>query len=203
MSFKYFSIVVLALCFISTGSLAQTAPFKYANDGLKKGTLASQFEHLNYISRSQDTYKLIRKENLDIIKTNVQDSISRLQNEIKTFKTNTGDHAAVQQNLRDSIQQLRVALSTEKTQTDSINVLGMPIQKTLYNTIVWSLIGALLLIAIIALVLYRKAKVDTLEYQKTAELSQEEYNVLRKKSLEKEQALRRQLQDELNRRSSE
>jgi len=40
--------------------------------------------------------------------------------------------------------------------------------------------------------------VDTVEFQKTAEQSQEEFATFRKKAMEKEQLLKRQLQDELN-----
>ena len=161
----------------------------------------NQFQQLNYISRTQGDYKLIRKENLDIIKANVSDSMNIYRNEIKSLKASSGSHASTTQSLQDSIQSLKADLNQERLKVDSFNFLGLSINKGTYSTIVWILILVFLLSTIILFTAFKKAKNDTIEFQNTAEKSQEEYNILRKKAMEKEQALRRQLQDELNRKS--
>ncbi len=199
---KFTAILITYFTILTSLSVfAQTNTFKYSNAALKKGTLDNQFQQLNYISRTQGDYKLIRKENLDIIKANVSDSMNIYRNEIKSLKASSGSHASTTQSLQDSIQSLKADLNQERLKVDSFNFLGLSINKGTYSTIVWILILVFLLSTIILFTAFKKAKNDTIEFQNTAEKSQEEYNILRKKAMEKEQALRRQLQDELNRKS--
>jgi len=179
---------------------AQTSTFKYSNEGLKKGNIESQFQHLNYISRTQDPYKLIRKENLDIIKKNVQDSIAVLSKEIGSLKSASGNVVANTKVLKDSLAQVTQDLQQERAKTDSISFLGIAFSKSSYHMLVWSLIIVFGLLFLIMLASFRKAKVDAVDHKKTVEQVQDELQTLRKKSIENEQKLRRQLQDELNKR---
>lgn len=164
---------------------------------IQEGTLNEQFTNLNNMSRSGgDDFKLIRKTNLEIIRTNVLDSISRYQKEIASFKTNSSSSASTIRSLRDSVSTLEAALRAEQHKTDSISFLGIDFSKGSYHTFVWSLITVLALAFIAVLASFRKAKVDTNEHKNTADQLQGELQALRKKSLEKEQQLKRQLLDE-------
>ena len=63
--------------------------FKYSPDGLKKGSLANQFDHLNYISKNNYDFKMVRKTNLDIVKRNVIDTVAKLHKEISSLKSSS------------------------------------------------------------------------------------------------------------------
>ncbi|UIR56230.1 hypothetical protein LZQ00_00015 [Sphingobacterium sp. SRCM116780] len=180
---------------------AATNAYKYSPDGLKKGSLANQFDHLNYISKNNYDYKMIRKTNLDIIRRNVVDTVSKLQKEIKSLKSASSNYGSTTKGLQDSVQILKDQLAQEQEKVDSFSFLGINTTKSAYSTVVWLIIAGLLISTIAFLFSYRKAKVNTDEYQKTADQAQEELALFRKKALEKEQALKRQLQDELNKRS--
>jgi len=172
--------------------------YKYSPDGLKKGSLANQFDHLNYISKNNYDFKMVRKSNLDIVKRNVVDTVAKLHKEINSLKSSSSNYSSNTKNLQDSIQTLKDQLAQEQQKTDSFSFLGINTSKGLYSTVVWTIIGVLAVATFIFLFSYRKAKVDTVEFQKTAEQSQEEFATFRKKAMEKEQLLKRQLQDELN-----
>ena len=176
----------------------QDNAFKYSPDGLKKGSLANQFDYLNYISKNNYDFKMVRKTNLDIVKRNVIDTVAKLHKEISSLKSSSSNYTSNTKTLQDSIQVLKDQLAQEKEKTESFSFLGINTSKTFYNTVVWTIIAVLAVAAFIFLFSYRKAKVDTVEFQKTAEQSQEEFATFRKKSMEKEQLLKRQLQDELN-----
>ncbi len=182
---------------VTTPTQANDA-YKYSPDGLRKGSLANQFDHLNYISKNNYDFKMVRKTNLDIVKRNVIDTVAKLHKEISTLKSSSSNYTSNTKNLQDSIQTLKDQLAQEQQKTDSFSFLGINTSKGLYNTVVWTIIGILAVATFIFLFSYRKAKVDTVEFQKTAEQSQEEFATFRKKSMEKEQLLKRQLQDELN-----
>ncbi|WP_270088497.1 hypothetical protein [Sphingobacterium sp. SYP-B4668] len=199
--FCYISTILLTIISVMpTSGFAQTGTFKYSNEGLKKGTIESQFQHLNYISRTQPPYKLIRSENLDIIRQNIRDSITVLTKEIATLKSSSSNVAANTKALQDSLGNVAQELQQEQAKTDSISFLGIPFSKSTYHMLVWTLIIVFGLLFLIMLASFRKAKVDTVEHKKTAEQVQDELQTLRKKSIENEQKLRRQLQDELNKR---
>ena len=172
--------------------------YKYSPDGLRKGSLANQFDHLNYISKNNYDFKMVRKSNLDIVKKNVVDTVAKLHKEINSLKSTSSNYSSNTKNLQDSIQTLKDQLAQEQQKTDSFSFLGINTSKALYSTVVWTIIAVLAVATFIFLFSYRKAKVDTIEFQKTAEQSQEEFATFRKKAMEKEQLLNRQLQDELN-----
>lgn len=183
---------------LPTKAVQQDNAFKYSPDGLKKGSLSNQFDHLNYISKNNYDFKMVRKSNLEIVKRNVIDTVAKLHKEISSLKSSSSNYSSNTKNLQDSIQVLNDQLAQEKEKTESLSFLGINTSKAFYNTVVWTIIGILAVATFIFLFSYRKAKVDTVEFQKTAEQSQEEFATFRKKAMEKEQLLKRQLQDELN-----
>ncbi|MGN0002585.1 MAG: hypothetical protein ACI35V_04045 [Sphingobacterium composti] len=165
--------------------------------------LQTQFQVLLSQSRSQDTdFKLIRKSNIEIIQKNVADSITKYTKEIASLKSNSSSSVQQLQSLKDSVQMLSENLQVEQQKTDSISFLGMDFAKPTYHTLVWSIIGVLGLGFIIVLASFRKAKIDAVEHQKTAEEAQNEFQAHKKKALETEQKLKRQLLDEQMKRES-
>lgn len=170
---------------------------------IQEGTLNEQFTNLSNMSRSQSAdFKLIRRTNLEIVRTNVLDSISGYQKEIAALKENSLSSTGTISSLRDSVRVLDVALQAEQHKTNSISFLGMDFLKGSYHTMVWSIIIVFVLAFLVILASFRKVKVDASEYKKTTDELQEELQALRKKSLEKEQQLKRQLLDEQMKRDS-
>lgn len=159
--------------------------------------LQSQFQVLLLQSKSFDAdFKLIRKSNIEIIQNNVNDSISKYTKEIAALSKNSGSSINTINSLRDSLLNTQAALDLEQSKTDSISFLGIDFKKETYHIIVWSLIIVFLLSFVVVLISFKKAKVDAVEHQKTAEIVQEELQSFKKKAMETEQKLKRQLLDE-------
>jgi hypothetical protein len=93
-------------------------------------------------------------------------------------------------------------LHTEKQKTASIGFLGIDFNKGAYHTMVWSIIAILGVALFIIIISFRKAKVDAIEHRSTADEAQNELHVFKKKAMEKEQQLKRQLLDEQLKRNS-
>ena len=82
-----------------------TAPaYNYSPEGLKKGTLSSQFDHLNYVSKNNYDYKMVRKTNLDLIRKNVLDSVAKMNKEISALKSSSASFDSDSKSLKDSLQ---------------------------------------------------------------------------------------------------
>ena len=157
----------------------------------------------NVKEKSEDIELLyLRKSNIEIIQKNVSDSISKYTKEIASLKNNSSSSVATVTGLRDSLSSVQSELQTEKQKTDSISFLGIDFAKGAYHTIVWVIIAVLGIGFFTMLISFRKAKVDTVEHKKTAEEAQNEFAQYKKKAMEKEQLLKRQLLDEQLKRDS-
>lgn len=163
----------------------------------------TQFSLLVSQSRSQDaTFKIIRRTNLDLIQKNVNDSLSTYKKEIAELKNLSSNSVGTIQNLQDSVTSLQTQLNAEKKKTESIGFVGMDFNKGAYHALVWSIISILGIILFVVLVSFRKARVDAVEHKATAEEAQSELHAFKKKAMEKEQQLKRQLLDEQLKRNS-
>lgn len=165
--------------------------------------LNTQFQLLLSQSRSQDAdFKIIRKSNIEIIQRNVNDSIARYTKEITALKKNSSSSSQQVEILQDSVEALSQSLAEEQKKTDSISFLGNNFSKSAYHTMVWSIIIVLAILSFALLTVYRKAKVDAVEHQKTVDELQNEFQAYKKKAMETEQKLKRQLLDEQLKRDS-
>jgi len=139
---------------------------KFGPEGLSKGSLANQFDHLNYISKNNYDFKMVRKTNLEIIKKNVVDTVSKLQKEINTLKSASSNYGSTTKGLQDSVQILKDQLAQEQEKVDSFSFLGINTTKSAYSSIVWIIIAVLLISTVTFLFSYRKAKVILMNIKK-------------------------------------
>jgi uncharacterized protein YlxW (UPF0749 family) len=161
-------------------------------------TITQQFDKIYRISTSYQEYKVISKARFQRLKNNVQDSIRTLQKDIQNKST-------VISTQKDSIQESTKVISTLSgdlkltlAQKNSISFLGISIGKSSYSILVWSIITALLIALLFFIYKFRTSNIDTVEAKNNLQEIEEEFANHKKKSLEKEQKLRRQLQDEIN-----
>lgn len=189
---KNLALASLLLC-LSLSTFAQED-----QEARKSTTIDSQFTSLIEKSNTYQTYKVIKISELGVLQRNIRDSISSLKSTIADSES-----IITEQNnqINSSTQQID-ALNTELEQTqknvENISFLGIATEKSSYKTIMWSLVGILLFLSIFLFFRFKKSDSDTKEA--IGKLSETEFELddLRKRSLEREQKVRRQLQDELN-----
>lgn len=188
------SLSIFFLFFITCGFAQQLTLQQKLQSNLN---LEAQFQVLVAQSKTLDTdFKVIRKTNIEIIQKNVRDSVSKYTKEISALKSNSSSSVATLTSLRDSLHSSLSELAVEKSKTDSITFMGISFEKPTYHTLVWTIIGVLAVALFIILITFRKAKVDAVEHQKTAEEVQADFQAYKKKALDTEQKLKRQLLDE-------
>lgn len=196
---RHFSLTFLSIFFFVSLSIAQRPALPSA---LYNTSIDSQFYYINSLSRSESGFKLIRPANLNVIKASVADTLKSLRAHIVDLETQTSTHSATKQNFQDSISTLSSQLQAEQQKTDSILFLGMSFSKSGYHTFVWSIIIVLALAFLITLASFRKAKSVSIEEKENSIQFQDELQAVRKKAIEKEQQLKRQLLDEQLKRNS-
>jgi preprotein translocase subunit SecF len=161
-------------------------------------SISEKFNLIYKTSSSYQEYKVIGKTRFQQLKKEVSDSIQLLKSEIES----KNQQIDIQ---KDSIKEARqVADIVGKdyqqmvAQKNSMQFLGIEFTKSTYNLVVWSFIGILLILLLYFI--YRFKNNNTIAINSKRELSEleEEFAIHKKKSLEREQKIRRQLQDEIN-----
>ena len=88
-------------------------------------------------------------------------------------------------------------LSEVTEEKDSMSFLGILVAKSTYNFILWTIITGLLLFLLFFIYKFRNSNILTQEAKATLAEVETEYEDHRRRALEREQKISRQLQDEI------
>lgn len=161
-------------------------------------TLESQFSDAIDKSNNYQDYKVVKKYKLNQLRKNVIDSISALDTKIDGLYEEIEGHKTEISGLKSKLTETETALSESMAKEDGISLFGLLLKKSTYNTILWSVIGLLLLALLVFVSKYRSSNRVTRESMKKLAETETEFEGFRQRSLEREQQIRRKLQDELN-----
>lgn len=185
---KTYLIILLSLsCFVN---IAQENQIEQDN------SIKEKFEQtIDEASRYQD-FKVIKQSKLQELKKQtvsriegLKDSINLLEKQIVSKDENTLV-------LEEQIKNKDLELAQIDEEKNSISVFGIMLDKLTYNLILWSIIGMLLLALLIIIFKYRSNNEITKVSKTNLKLAEEELEIYKRRSLEKEQQLSRQLMDE-------
>ncbi|MCP9237512.1 hypothetical protein [Lewinella sp. JB7] len=195
---------LLYLCFfcLCTSLAAQ----KRGNPALSDGTpLQLQFDTMldvsNRYRENNDEFKVVRRLYLDAFMSNVSDSIAIYTQRISQLES---DKARLQAQIDGNASQVAdrdATIAELNAERDSVSLLGFQLAKDTYSIIMWSLVLGLLVAFLVALAGTRVASSNNNELKRERDKLAAELEQSRKSRLTVEQDLRRQLQDEINRRN--
>ncbi len=161
-------------------------------------SIEGQFNKIYRTSTTYQVYKVIAMDKYESLKANVLDSLNKAEKLI-----------VEKENLliteREKIKELNTKLTKTKSDLDlalvkenSISLFGQQVSKVTYNLVLWIIIIVLASGLSFFIFKFSRSHILTKEAKENLESVEEEYENHRKKSLEREQKLRRQLQDEIN-----
>ena len=198
---KGFTIAVLIFTFfaIQVPIHGQQEEEQLSLDG---GTIESQFDYLykrsgNYTAEGK-RYEVVRLINLNKLRQNVMDSINKAYATEAELKTTISTHEASIASLNKQLDDTKSSLNSVTEEKDSISLLGAMVSKSTYNFVLWTIIAGLMLLLLLFIYRFRNSNYLTQEAKtKLADL-EIEYENHRRRALEREQKISRQLQDEIN-----
>ena len=201
---NYKLLVSLILFFtLSLSLLAQeTAAIDDDKLSLNSGTIDNQFEYVIRRSNNYQDYKVIKKVWLYALKAHTIDSINAIQKQLDETKTVIKNQTQEISKLKTSLSATQGTLDKTNTEKDSMSLFGMQMSKTAYNTLLWSLIGGLLALLLFFIYKFKDSNTITRDAKKALTDTEEEFEEHRRVALEREQKVRRQLQDEINKHKS-
>lgn len=189
------TITFFIICSIATYSQEiQTVKKKNIN----KLPLKDQFEYIYKKSGTYQTYKVVKKEWFFKIQRNALDSL-------QSAKKSLVDSQKIVQEQKATIAETNEALkaSNEKikkltNEKESISFFGISLTKSTYNTLMMIIIIALAVLLGLFIYRFKNSIAITKKHKKDLDELEQEFEQHRSKSLEREQKVRRQLQDLIN-----
>lgn len=160
-------------------------------------TIDNQFRTVYKKSNNYLEYKVILKKDYGDIHNNVLDSIKSFNKQLETKNTLISTQKNTIAILKKEKEETNAKLTEALNNQNSISLFGMQLSKGLYSFIVFALIITLLISLGYFIYKFKNSNVLTVAAKNDLEDVENELNTFRKKSLEKEQKLRRQLQDEI------
>lgn len=165
---------------------------------VRKNTLNDQMTEAFEKSNSYQEYKVIKKTQLATLRKNILDSVSNLDKKIDAQYSDLEKQKIAIDSLRSNLIETKEALALSQEKEEGIEIFGILTSKSTYNTIMWSIIAVLLLTGGFLFFRFLNShKIINAAELKIAEM-EIEIEDYRRNSLEREQKLRRKLQDEIN-----
>ncbi len=164
---------------------------------VQEKTIDYQFRTLYKNSNNYQEYKVVAKKAYGVLHNNVLDSLKKTNSQIQGKNTLIDSQKSTIDTLEKDNKNLNTELATAVNNESSISIFGIQFAKKTYSLILFSFI--LLLIVALAIFIYkfRSSNVTTTEAKSNLEDIENEFDLFRKKSIEREQKIRRELQDEI------
>ena len=169
---------------------------------LDNGTIESQFDYLYRKSSSYQEYKVVKQTFYYKIKKNVLDSLKLLKKDLASTKQLIGTQKIEIDELKGALKTTNDNLTNVTSEKDNIKLLGISTTKSSYNTILWSIIIGLVLFLLFFIYRFKNSNSVTKQANKSLAEIEEEFFAFKTIALEREQKVRRELQDEINKKTS-
>ena len=164
----------------------------------KPTTLEGVFQQLIDRSGAWQNFKMLDRGKLAAFQRSMTDSINGVRSQLVAEKQKVKENETTIKELNDKITEVQAALDQTKDQKDSVSFFGALVSKGLYNTIMWGIVLALASLLVLYIYKFSNGNVVTKKSINDLNELQEEYENYRKAAIEREQKVRRQLQDEIN-----
>jgi hypothetical protein len=187
-------LLLCTLLCIAAPSFGQDAE----EPSLDSGTLQSQFDYMMEESNRYKSFKVVKQAWLNTFLEHVQDSLRAERQEIAQLELRIDNQEVQIRDLQNDLATTQDQLNSVTLEKDSMALLGIPISKAMYRLILWGLV--LVLAALLATYIIRFKRSNVITKASKAELAEtvENFENFQKAAREKEQKLKRELQDEIN-----
>ena len=195
-----YSVFIFLICSVYTSLQAQE---QQQIQSINEGSISDQFEFVirkssNWIDEKGQAYEVIKRNMILTLKTNTLDSLIAIQAKLDNTNNSVNSQQKEINILKTSLAKTQDTLASTKQEKDSMIFLGKQMSKTSYNLLMWSIIAALLVFLLIFIYKFKNTIVITKATKNALADLENEFKEHRRVALEREQKIRRQLQDEIN-----
>lgn len=168
-------------------------------------SVADKFESVlkqsNRYKEGGNAYEIIRVELFDDLESTVTRTIGELEKSVSEKDRTIGEQNGRIESLQSELKTAGEEIDKLNRQKDNMSFLGVvAMKKGLYRTVMWLIVGVLAAAVVVLSGSYARSNAVTRQTKSLLEKTRDEFEAYRKKTLEDEMVLRRQLQDEINKR---
>lgn len=197
---KHALLIILFLT-SSLTSFSQTKPEEELS--LNNGTIDNQFEYVlrksgNFKGTNGQAYEAVKRSMFFTLRAHTIDSLNTLKSKLENSKNTTETQQKEINALKTKLNSTQSTLEATNSEKNSMSLLGMQMSKTNYNVLMWTIIAALLALFILFVYKFKSSNAVTRDAKKALQEIEDEFDEHRRIALEREQKVRRQLQDEIN-----
>lgn len=198
---KYLSIII-SLLTISQTSFAQTTK-QEDNRSLSDGTIDEKFDYIlrksgDFRGTNGQMYEAVKRSMILTLRAQTRDSLKTVHKDLSATQAIVKTQAKEITDLKASLTNTQTSLDNTNAEKNSMSLLGMQMSKTSYNVLMWTIIAGLLALLLFFIYKFKNSNTITKKAKYALAEIEEEFEEHRKTALEREQKVRRQLQDEIN-----
>lgn len=196
------TIIALVILIASNLLIAQSS--KTNSDlSLESGNINSQFEYIfvksgDFRGTRGQKYEAVKFNSLLKLKANVLDSLKTIKTNLKNSEKTVSNQATEIENLKSELNNTNSKLTATNEEKDNMSLFGLQMSKTSYNVLMWTIIATLFALLLLFIVRFKSSNSSTKEAKHKLAEVEVEFEDHRRVALEREQKVRRQLQDEIN-----
>ncbi|HDR67864.1 MAG TPA: hypothetical protein ENN61_02310 [Bacteroidaceae bacterium] len=152
-------------------------------------TLKEQLDYVQERTRIYNDYRAIREDIFLKMKANSIDSLDGAKKIISDLQTvlrqKNSEISSLNSNLESTNNQLDEAIKNR----NALHFLGIQMDKILYNSIMWFIVGGLALLAVILFIMFRRNRAITVQYRNELNETRENFETYRKEARERYEKL--------------
>lgn len=187
-------LVFFVLSFTIMTAVGQTMPSE-----LTSSPIQEQIKYLEDHTRIYENFRAIREDMFQKINRNFMDTLSLERNRIIGLKKLTADLNSKTDSLNALLNTTRVDLEEATASKSKISVLGMNLNKSVYNSIMWTIIAGLIVLLVLGFLVFKRnlnvlvrtekdlqeLKDEFEEYRQTSRLAREKVEMENYRMLQK------------------
>jgi len=202
---KYLAFILI-FAFFSSTTFAQDNK-EEDQLSLNSSTLDNQFNYVlkksgNFKGTNGQAYEAVKRSMLLTLQAHTLDSLKTIQTKLDNSRSTVDVQQKEIDELKSNLTNTQSTLDSTNLEKDSMSLFGLQMSKSGYNTLMWSIIAILLALFLFFVYKYKNSNTVTKQAKESLSEIEEEFEEHRKVALEREQKVRRQLQDELNKQKS-
>lgn len=202
-AFKFFTITLILLCSFNTLQAQTETSDEDDKLSLDNSTINNQFEYVlqksgDFRGTNGSMYEAVKRSILTTLQAHTNDTLKTLRKDLADTQAMVKTQANEISELKTNLSNTQASLEKTTNEKNNMSLFGLQMSKSSYNVLMWSIIGILLAMLMLFIYKYKNSHVITKEAKKALEEIEVEFEEHRKTALEREQKVRRQLQDELN-----
>jgi len=196
-------IFIVFTCLFSFALFSQTIENDDETLSLYESSIDNQFAYIlkksgNFKGTNGQAYEAVKRSMFLALRAHTMDSLKTVHKDLVETQAVVKKQIKEISDLKTNLSNTKIDLEKTDSEKNNMALFGMQMSKINYNVLMWSIIGGLLALLIFFIFKFKSSNAITREANRNLAEIEEEFDDHRRTALEREQKVRRQLQDEIN-----